>query len=258
MFTAYDDAMVCYYLPLCIHSDTQLQRALWCIRNFLRIHTNPLTQLVVQVDGPIVNIGALMEIRELCYDSRIEYREVHGLYNLDKAGFGVAVELMAWQLSRRRWLVKFDTDTKFYRRLSSMPTGRGMYGSVLSDSTINFIQGGCRILSPGSLTTYELHTFISRMLNYALSLTPEDATTTWGANKGAYSICAEHTYRVCEELVMAWVGKQVSLDCLPHHEVCCHAVNLDPPKVPYTQKLDLRYNYAVSHPHKDDWKTEQV
>lgn len=216
------DERVTFYVQ--VYRDVDLAR--WCLGNF-RKHW-PVSRLLIISDGDDDPRWA-----ELARDAAAEFHAGERLKLLQHGGAMLRRNLgLCLDGARTDYIVKFDTDTGFNRRLRWLPRIEGLFGTVQHNSYLTGVQGG--FVGYSRCAAEAMHAGLN-------DPTLTDPHMTWGRDH----VTVEHFDRhglVCEDWVMGFVAQRLGLPCVEFPEVRCTWQEWVP-------NWDQRF--AVTHPCKE-------
>ncbi len=217
------DERVTFYVQ--VYRDVELAR--WCLTNFRRVW--PTSRLLIISDG-----DDDPRWPELAREFAAEFHVGERLKLLQHGGRMLRRNLdLCLRLGPRTdYLVKFDTDTGFNRRLCWLPRVNGLFGTVQQNSHLTGIQGG--FVGYSRLAAEAVHAGLD---DPALN----DPHATWGRD---WAVVQEFSTLglIREDWVLAYVAQRLGIPCVDYPEVRSRWKEWVP-------NWDSRF--AVTHPCKE-------
>lgn len=213
-------------LTFCMRVYKDLDLAKWTFGN-IRL-AFPQSRVIIISDGDLDVYAEDFPLH------RVEFYPCENLTNIECGGKIIQRTVEFFLNAPTKYLIKIDTDTGVHRRFKWLPKGRGMFGSLQTDSYINSIQGGFLGMDFSTVVDiYQSGLCMSPML--------EDYANTYALSPFVLSYC-ESRAKICEDFLYGYIATKLGIPMFGFDEVRSDWKN-------YIENKDLRW--AVTHPCKN-------
>jgi hypothetical protein len=217
------------------HCHDQLR---WCLQH-LRTHY-PGSRVV------IINDGDERSYDDIAAAHACDYVEGSHLFTLDSCDRYVNRLMNALHAGREAYCFKIDPDTKIWRRLRRLPASSAMFGTVETiteggrDEILGApnVQGGCI----GMTRDVVDEILASGVVNHLACVTT--CHETWVRCDDMRRCVASGGF--CDDFILSWAAGETGVPI----------VNMDEIRSRWRLPVSNRHErFAVTHPHKDEWKS---